>query len=49
MAFTNFGNIISSFFFTKEDKNEIYESSDEKKLKEENKNKQLLFGQLYDK
>ena len=49
MAIANLGNIISSFFFTKEDKNEIYESSDEKKLKEENKNKQLLFGKLYNK
>ena len=49
MAIANLGNIISSFFFTKEDKNELNETSDEKKLKEENKNKQLLFGKLYDK
>ena len=49
MAITNLGNILSSFFFTKEDKNETIESSDEKKLKEEDKNKQLLFGKLYNK
>ena len=49
MAITNLGNILSSFFFTKEDKNETIESSDEKKLKEDNKNKQLLFGKLYNK
>ena len=49
LIIANLGNIISSFFFTKEDKNELNETSDEKKLKEENKNKQLLFGKLYDK
>ena len=49
MAIANLGNILSSFFFSRDDKNEINESSDEKKLKEENKNKKLLFGKLYDK
>ena len=49
MAIANLGNILSSFFFTKEDKNETNESTDEKKLKEENKNRKLLFGKLYDK
>ena len=49
MALANLGSILSSFFFTKEDKNESNESSEEKKLKEENRNKQLLFGKLYDK
>ena len=49
MALANLGSILSSFFFTKEDKNESNESSDEKKLKEENRNKQLLFGKLYNK
>ena len=38
MALTNIGSILSSFFFTREDRNENNESSDEKKLKEENKN-----------
>ena len=49
MALTNIGSILSSFFFTREDRNENNESSDEKKLKEENKNKELLFGKLYNK
>ena len=49
MAIANLGNILLSFFFTREEKNETNESTDEKKLKEENKNKQLLFGKLYDK
>ena len=49
MAIANLGNIISSFFFTREERNETNESTDEKKLKEENKNKQLLFGKLYNK
>ena len=49
MAIANLGNILSSFFFTREEKNETNESTDEKKLKEENINKQLLFGKLYDK
>ena len=49
MAIANLANIISSFFFTREERNETNESTDEKKLKEENKNKQLLFGKLYNK
>ena len=49
MAIANLANIISSFFFTREERNETNESTDEKKLKEENKNKELLFGKLYNK
>ena len=51
MAITNFGNILSSFFFTSEEKNsEANEISTKKKLKdEEDKHKKLLFGNLYNK
>ena len=51
MAITNLGNILSSFFFTPEEKSsEINEDAAQKKLKEEeNKHKKLLFGNLYDK
>ena len=49
MALANLGNILSSFFFTHDDKIETNESADERQLKEDNKNKKLLFGSLYDK
>ena len=51
MAITNLGNILSSFFFTSEEKHsELNEVSVKKKLKEEeDKHKKLLFGDLYNK
>ena len=51
MAITNLGNILSSFFFSPEEKSsEINEDTAQKKLKEEeDKHKKLLFGNLYNK